>query len=638
MNTCLGIVPLLSFNVISLPFITMNPTPAALPYPDGPRLLADVGASNIRFALEMAPDCFGGTAVLPCAAHDSLESAIRAFLQSQNLASVRHAALSLPNPISGDQVKLTNHPWEFSVEALRHALGLQTLLAINDYTALAMGLTRLAPDERVQVGGGDSVPGAVIGVIGPGTGLGVSALVPFQDRNVSLTTEGGHVSYPAQDDDEALVVAHARQRYGHVSGERLISASGLELTYEALALRSGHQPATRSARDISAAALATPPDPVARQALSMFCAMLGTAAGNLALTLGAQGGVYIGGGIVPQIAGFFAQSAFRARFEEKGRFQTWLARVPTWIITAPRASLRGASAMLDDHLTADHGAGPLLVDIRASMDKLSASERIVAQDLLSAPRAWMSDSIARIAERCGVSTPTVMRFCRSLGFKGLVDFKLRLGSGLSGTTKVAHREVSADDPTAERIGKIFDNSISALIGLRDRLHPDVFERAVAALAGARRIEVYGTGSAALTAEDAQQKLGRLGLAALARTDAQQQNLTSIYLGAEDVLLVLSNSGGLDSINEAVARARHAGTVVIAMCPQRSELARLADIVLPVDHPDDVQVLVPMVSRLMQTVMIDALVSDLALQRRGLITGALAHQDDQRFGALSSHSR
>jgi glucokinase len=616
----------------------MTPTLPALPYPDGPRLLADVGASNIRFALETAPGCFGGTAVLPCAAHSGLESAIRAFLQSQNLVAVRHAALSLPNPISGDRIKLTNHPWEFSVEAIRRAFGLQTLLAVNDYAALAMGLTRLAPQERLQIGAGDPLPGAVIGVIGPGTGLGASALVPFQDRNVSLTTEGGHASYPPQDEDEALVVAHARQRYGHVSGERLVSASGLELTYEALALRTGHQPAHRSAPEISAAAQAATPDPVAHQALSMFCAMLGTAAGNLALTLGAQGGVYIGGGIVPQIAGFFAQSAFRRRFEDKGRFQPWLARVPTWIVTAPRAGLRGASAMLDDHLTSDHGAGPLLVDIRAAMDKLSAAERVVAQDLLSAPRAWMSDSIARIAERCGVSTPTVMRFCRSLGFKGLADFKLRLGSGLSGTTKVAHREVSAEDPTAERIGKVFDNSISALIGLRDRLHPDVFERAVAALAGARRIEVYGLGSDALAAEDAQQKLDRLGLAALARTATQQLQLTAAYLGPQDVLLVLSNSGTLDAIHDAVARARQSGTVVIAMCPQRSELARLADTVLPVDHPDDVQAVVPMVSRLMQTVVLDALVSDLALRRRAQITDALALQTDTSARPLSSHSR
>ncbi|PXW96682.1 RpiR family transcriptional regulator [Sphaerotilus hippei] len=613
-------------------------TVSAVPYADGPRLLADVGATNIRLALEIAPDQFSVSAVLPCAEHDSLEHALQAFLATAGHPVIRHAALSLPNPITGDHIKLTNHPWAFSVEAMRRHLDLQTLLAVNDYTALAMGLTRLEPQERVRIGGGEAAPGGVIGVIGPGSGLGVSALVPFQDRNVALITEGGHVSYPPQDADEAELVALATQRFGHASGERLISASGLELTHELLASRSGLPPPRLSAPEISARAQATPADPVALRALEMFCAMLGTVAGNLALTLGSTGGVYIGGGIVPQMLPFLARSAFRQRFESKGRFRSWLERVPTWVAVAPRSALRGASAMLDDHLTADHGAGPLLVEIRAAMDRLSTSERTVAQDLLSAPRAWMSDSIARIAERCGVSTPTVMRFCRSMGFKGLADFKLRLGSGLSGTTKVAHREVQHEDPTAERIGKIFDNSISALIALRDRLHPAAFERATAALAGARRIEIYGTGSSALTAEDAQNKLGRLGLAALARTDAQLQNLTSIYLGTGDVLLVLSNSGALESVNEAVARARRAGTTVITMCPQRSELARLADIVLPVDHPDDVHALVPMLSRLAQTVMIDALVSDLALQRRDAIGSALAHQNDQRFVTLSSHSR
>ncbi|MEY4753714.1 MAG: hypothetical protein RJA44_1389, partial [Pseudomonadota bacterium] len=550
----------------------MTPPPQP-PYADGPRLLADVGAHNIRLALESAPDLCGATTVLPCANYTDLESALRSFLNSQEAgAQVRHAALSLPNPINGDQIKLTNHPWEFSVEALRRSLGLQTLLAVNDYTALAMGLTRLEPQERTRIGRGEAVPDGVIGVIGPGSGLGVSALVPFQDRKVALTTEGGHVSYPAQDEDEAAVVAAAVARHGHASAERLISASGLELCYEVLAARARHAPAQRSAPDISAAAQALPADPVARRALEMFCAMLGTVAGNLALTLGSTGGIYIGGGIVPQLLPFFEQSAFRERFERKGRFQPWLAQVPTWVVTAQRAALRGAAAMLDDHLTADHGAGPLLVEIRAALDRLSTSERSVAQDLLSAPRAWMSDSIARIAERCGVSTPTVMRFCRSMGFKGLADFKLRLGAGLSGTTKVAHREVVSADPPAERLAKIFDNSISALIALRDRLHPGSFEQAVEALAQARRIEIYGTGIAALNAEDAQYKLGRLGLMAIARTDAQQQSLTSIHLGAEDVLLVLSNSGTLDSINEAVARARHAGTRVIAMCPQRSDLA------------------------------------------------------------------
>ncbi|MEY8878141.1 MAG: SIS domain-containing protein, partial [Leptothrix sp. (in: b-proteobacteria)] len=262
---------------------------------------------------------------------------------------------------------------------------------------------------------------------------------------------------------------------------------------------------------------------------------------------------------------------------------------------------------------------------------------LVAQDLLSAPRAWMSDPIARIAARCGVSTPTVMRFCRTMGFKGLVDFKLRLGTGLAGTTKVAHRRVRADDPTAERIATVLNNSISALITLRDRLHPQVFEQAVQRLASARRIEVYGIGAAALAAEEAQHKLGRLGLQAVARTDASQQSRTAVFLEAQDVLLVLSNSGAVEPMNEAVLRARRSGTGVIAMCPQRSELARLADVVLPVEHPDDLQALVPMLSRLMQSVIIDVLVTDLALQRRELIGAQLARLDDTRFGVLSSHS-
>ena len=443
--------------------------------------------------------------------------------------------------------------------------------------------------------------------------------MPFQDHNVALGTEGGHVTYPPQDADEALAVALAVQRFGHASAERLISGPGLELIYEALAAAERHAPARRSAADISAAAQADPPDPVARRALASFCAMLGTVAGNLALTLGCVGGLYIGGGIVPKVLPFFRASAFRERFERKGRFTPWLARIPTFVIAAPRTALRGVSAMLEEHLAAAHGAGRLLEEVRTALHRLSASERQVAQDVLSAPRAWLTDPVVQIAERCNVSTPTVLRFCRSMGFKGLADFKLRLGAGLAGSTQVTHMEVQASDPAVERFGKIFNNSISALVGLRDRLRPEAFERAVVELAKARRIEIFGSGSSTVAAEDAQHKLGRLGLAAVARTETQLQSLAATFLSAEDVLLVLSDSGAPDPLNDAVARARKAGATVLAMCPQRSELARLADVLLPVDHPEDAAAMVPMVTRLMQTVIIDVLVTDLALQRRDLIS-------------------
>ncbi len=645
-------------------------------YPDGLRLLVDVGGTNARFALESAPERFWAVDNLRCEQYPTFEAALGAFLSAHGQPPVRHAAFSVANPITGDHVKLTNHSWAFSIEALRRSLNLQTLLVVNDFTALAMGLPRLAAGDVVQVGGGEAVADGVLGVLGPGTGLGVSGLVPFQQRHMALGSEGGHVTYPPQDRDEALAVALALARYGHASAERLISGPGLELIYEALAADADAADASAdtradasrdasaatgalprparprlSAPDISAAAQGEAPDPVARRALQAFCAMLGTVAGNLALTLGCTGGLYIGGGIVPQILPFFAASAFRQRFEQKGRFTPWIARIPSFVITAPRPALRGLSAMLEDHLRnaltgggkagggkTGHLAGRLLDDIRLALPKLKRAESLVAQDVLSAPRAWLTDPIMQIAARCHVSTPTVMRFCRSMGFKGLADFKLRLGTGLSGSTQVTHSEVQSTDPASERIAKIFNNSISALVGLRDRLQPDAFDRAVSRLAASRRIEIFGIGSAAMAAEEAQHKLGRLGLFAVARTDAQLQSLTSVFLTAEDVLLVMSNSGTLAPINDAVARARKAGATIVALCPQRSELARLADVVLPVDHPEDVHALVPMVSRLMQTVIIDVLVTDLALKRRDLISRSLAQQDDQRFGVLSSHSR
>lgn len=607
-------------------------------YVDGPRLLADVGAVHLRLALETAPGVFEAETIVPASAYATLQDALQTYLAGSAAGGVQHAALSLPNPITGDQIKLTNHPWEFSVEAMRRHLGLRTLVVVNDYCALAMGLTRLEVGERMAVGGGEAVAGGVIGVIGPGTGLGVSALLPASGRALTLASEGGHVSYPPQDEDETWIVAQAQQRFGHASGERLISAAGLALMHQWLTQRDGVATSLHTAPDITAAALASTPDPAAQRTLDIFCAMLGTVAGNLALTLGSTGGLYIGGAIVPRILPFFARSRFRERFEQKGRFQPWLARIPTWVIDTPNSALRGASALLDDHLSADHGASSLLADIRMAMERLSASERLVAQDVLSAPRAWMSDPIVRIAERCGVSTPTVMRFCRSMGFKGLADFKLRLGSGLSGSMRVSHSDVQSSDPPAERMGKILNNSISALILLRDRLHPEVFERAIHTLLRARRIEIYAVGNAAATAEDAQDKLGRLGLPAIARTDPMLQSLSAAFLGPEDTVLVLSNSGAIESVNDAVARARRTGATVIAMCPQRSELARLADVVLPVEHPDDTQSVVPMVSRLMQSVILDVLVSDLALQRRSVISAALEKVDDHRFGTLSSHSR
>ena len=170
-----------------------------------------------------------------------------------------------------------------------------------------------------------------------------------------LQGEGGHVSLPASTPREAQVAAWLAARHGHVSAERVLSGPGLLALYTALCALDGVPAETLSAEAVSARGRdGTCPHCV--EALSMFCALLGTVAGDLALTLGARGGIYIGGGIVPQLGEFFARSPFRARFEAKGRFQPYLARIPTWVIRSPHVALIGASAALDAQIEVGYTA------------------------------------------------------------------------------------------------------------------------------------------------------------------------------------------------------------------------------------------------------------------------------------------
>ena len=313
------------------------------------RLLADVGGTNARFALQSAPGAgFDDVEVLAAAGYPTLGAAMRAYLanaRARGLAvdTVRHAAVAIANPVEGDEIRMTNHHWSFSIEALRLELGLTTLLMVNDFAALAMSLPHLAQDGRRQVGGGIELPNRTIGLIGPGTGLGVSGVVPAGERWIPLSGEGGHVSFAPVTRDEVAILEALWGEYGHVSAERLLSGMGMELIHWA---RTGRR---LKAADISAAALDGSSSDC-RGSVDVFCAILGSVAGNVALTLGATGGMYIGGGIVPRLGPVFEQSAFRARFEDKGRLGDYLSRIPTHLITEQYPALRGVSAMLSDHV------------------------------------------------------------------------------------------------------------------------------------------------------------------------------------------------------------------------------------------------------------------------------------------------
>jgi len=325
--------------------------PAATPLVPYPRWLGDIGGTNARFGWQDEANApIRHVQVLPTAGHASLVAVAQAYLQDQGLSRPACAAFGIATPVTGDQVAMTNHPWQFSISAVRQALGLPRLLLLNDFTALALALPQLPPEQLRQVGPGQAAPRAAIGLIGPGTGLGVSGLLPLghRDKWLPIAGEGGHVSLGAGNALEYAVIEQLRRRFGHVSAERVISGPGLVDLYHALCELQhvqGHDIGTPAAVIEQAEAL---PQSTAAQALDMFCGLLGSVAGDLALTLGARGGVYIGGGIVPRLGGRFDRSPFRQRFESKGRFQAYLQAIPTWVIQSPVSpALIGASQALN---------------------------------------------------------------------------------------------------------------------------------------------------------------------------------------------------------------------------------------------------------------------------------------------------
>ena len=324
-------------------------------YHHAPRLLADIGGTNARFAWQAGPQAsIEAIRVLPCAQYPTVEAAVRHYLQGLDKPLPQQGSIAIANPVHGDRVQMTNHHWSFSIEGLRQSLGWSTLQVVNDFTALALALPGLPATALRQVGGGQAAPRAAIGLLGPGTGLGVSGLIPHgTDGWLPLQGEGGHVTLAPATAREWAVVQWLMQRHGHASAERAISGMGLVDLYRALCSLDG-QPARPdwTPADITQQAMASNSG-ACHEALHMMCALLGSVAGDLALTVGAKGGIYIGGGIVPRLGEWFGQTEFRARFEAKGRVQAYLQDIPVWTIhTDTSPALAGAAQALDNALRA----------------------------------------------------------------------------------------------------------------------------------------------------------------------------------------------------------------------------------------------------------------------------------------------
>ena len=308
-----------------------------------PHLIGDIGGTNARFALA-GDNGFFGFAGLRVADYPDIAAALRVYLATRpESAAIRGATLAVAGPVEHNRCRLTNSPWEIGPDNVAGAVQGPVIL-LNDLEAVAWSLPLLEAGDCLLLHAGTADVERPLLVVAPGTGLGVAALVRAPgDRFAAVASEGGHVSLAPENAEEDALLRYLRSVHGHVSAERALSGAGLEAIHDFLVKQAGETGPFRHAADITAAALAGS-CPRCIAAVRLFCALLGSFAGNMALAFGARGGVYIGGGIMPRIETLLLQSAFAERFAAKGRNRGYLESIPIHLICRPDAALLGLVA------------------------------------------------------------------------------------------------------------------------------------------------------------------------------------------------------------------------------------------------------------------------------------------------------
>ena len=283
-----------------------------------------------------------------CADFHTIGDALRKYLDGSEMEPTpTRGAIAVACPVETDWVDITNQPWSFSIEQLRQDLGLEHLRVINDFTALAASIPRLGPEDTQLLKEGIAVEHAAIAVLGPGTGLGVSGLIESDGHWVPLSAEGGHTTLTATNQREWDVIEILREKFGRVSNERILSGPGLANLHHALGQIAGEPEEILSPAAVVAAATQNPGGRAAA-AVRMFSGWLGTAAGDLVLSLGARGGVYLGGGVVPKMIDVFDTEYFIERFLDKGRLRSYVEPVPVHLILNTQIALVGAAAIVQE--------------------------------------------------------------------------------------------------------------------------------------------------------------------------------------------------------------------------------------------------------------------------------------------------
>jgi glucokinase len=309
-----------------------------------PALVGDIGGTNARFAL-LSDAHAEAKAFDPVRTADfpDIETAIEESVFALTSVMPRSAVIAVAGPVQGDEIDLTNADWVIRPKHMMQRLGLDDVVVINDFEALALSLTSLGDDVLEKIGGGEADDHGPKVVIGPGTGLGVAGIIHASGIWVPIPGEGGHVSFGPVEADEFAVWERLEPEHGRISAEALLCGRGMVRLYRGVAAAQGAEPRFTRPEQISDEALAGG-DPVARRTVDLYCRLLGRAAGDLALTFMASGGVYIGGGIAPRLLPILAQSEFRRAFEAKAPHEDFARSVPSWVITGERPALTGLAA------------------------------------------------------------------------------------------------------------------------------------------------------------------------------------------------------------------------------------------------------------------------------------------------------
>jgi len=311
-------------------------------------IVADIGGTHARFALAQISGAgakISRPASLLASDYTSPCAAAAAYLaaEPERPAKLDFAVFACAGPVQNDAVTLTNLDWSVDRAQIEHELGVTRGRVINDLEAAVLAAPRLSPKDARHIGGPEAGQiGGVIAVVGAGTGFNAAALVRLHDGGQTVIVgEAGHAGFAPVGDLELDIAARLEARFGHVSVERVLSGPGILHIYQALAAIKGASEKATTPAEVSD--LAAAHDPLALHAQQIFCEALGSAAANLALTFGARGGVYITGGIAPNLIPILSAGGFRARFEAKAPMEGYLQAIPTSVITQPYAALMGAA-------------------------------------------------------------------------------------------------------------------------------------------------------------------------------------------------------------------------------------------------------------------------------------------------------